>query len=583
MPEQLVTRVVHDLLHLAQVGGAGEVSDRTLLDRFGHECDQAAFELLVRRHAGMVLAACRQVLHHEQDAEDAFQATFLVLARKGPTGLRGDSAAGWLFRVARRTAGRLKKQRPATQPLDEVAAGESAGDRELREVLEEELLSLPEHYRIPLLLCGIEGCSRQEAARRLGCPAGTLKIRLERGRALLRARLVRRGLSATALASFLASPVEAAAPAWLVSLTVRTARVFARDESLPTTTAIHLARGVLHTMLIEKTRVPVLLAGLFLALLMLSAGLMARPDAGSAISTHEERAQLARPQPAPRVPAGKPAIDRPMRILLFTGGPMREFQFLRSLLVRESDRNNVELSVLDQAGGAVHDVPPQRNLQSWPPFKANDGKPELSRFDIIVAVDPDWSVLKAEELVDLERWVREGGQLVYQAGFVNAAAPLAVTARKRCQTFLDLLPVELEDHRVAVNHTTKEPRRLTFTPPAANHGFLGLEDDKPLSGWEGFFTGGAKGEEKKLLRGFFSSYPTPRAKKTATVLAKIEVPAAEENKLPVSEPALALHAYGKGKVVYLSISDLWRLRMYRTVYHENLWLGMLRTSRAGRP
>src|SRR5262249_26855177 len=148
----------------------------------------------------MVLAVCRSVLRHAQDAEDACQATFLVLARKATTVRKPHSLAHWLHGVAYRLAARARAERdrphdrrntdrPPANPLDELTG------RELHQILHEELARLPESYRLPLILCYLEGEPQDEAARQLGWTVTTLKGRLNRSRNLLRRRLRRRGLA----------------------------------------------------------------------------------------------------------------------------------------------------------------------------------------------------------------------------------------------------------------------------------------------------------------------------------------------------------------------------------------------------
>jgi RNA polymerase sigma factor (sigma-70 family) len=183
-----------------------EVPDRDLLDRFVSRQDEAAFAALVHRHGAMVHGACRRVLHNPHDAEDACQATFLILAHKAASIRKRDALGSWLHGVAVRVARdlRAKLARHAARPLaagDDVARPdrtETLTWNEVREALDEELRRLPEHYRAPLVLCYLEGRSRDEAAHQLGWSLGTLRGRLERGRSLLHARLVRRGLTLSA-------------------------------------------------------------------------------------------------------------------------------------------------------------------------------------------------------------------------------------------------------------------------------------------------------------------------------------------------------------------------------------------------
>jgi RNA polymerase sigma factor (sigma-70 family) len=238
---------------------AAGVSDAELLDRFIRLRDEAAFELLVRRHERMVLGVCRRVLGHEHDAEDAFQATFLVLARKAGAIARRPSVASWLYKVAYRTAlharaGAARAARPAVD-LEAVAAPEDAGGaaarRELCLALDEEVNRLPETYRTAIVLCYLEGKTYAEAARQLGCPRGTVSIRLTRARERLRGRLVRRGLALPTglLAAWFCQQASAAGPPDLVGATVKAALGGAAGR------AAVLTEGVLRAMFMTRLKI----------------------------------------------------------------------------------------------------------------------------------------------------------------------------------------------------------------------------------------------------------------------------------------------------------------------------------------
>ncbi|MDY3554587.1 sigma-70 family RNA polymerase sigma factor [Gemmata sp. JC717] len=185
---------------------SGGDSDAELLARFASARDELAFELLVWRHGAMVLAACRRALGHTEDAEDAFQATFLVLARKAHAVRRGTAVPAWLHRVAVRIAHRLAAgRRPTTTLATEPAARatpDAAELHELRGMLDAEIDRLSEPYRRAFVLCYLEGLSNADAARELGCPVGTIESRLTAARRTLRTRLARRlPLPAGALAA----------------------------------------------------------------------------------------------------------------------------------------------------------------------------------------------------------------------------------------------------------------------------------------------------------------------------------------------------------------------------------------------
>jgi RNA polymerase sigma factor (sigma-70 family) len=213
-------------------------TDRQLLTDFAAGNDEESFAELVRRHGPMVLGVCRQMLRHEQDAEDAFQATFLVLARKAGAVRTPEALSGWLYSVATRLAARNRAQagrrRAREVPLVDTPADQTEdrplGD-ELWPLLCEEIGQLPDRYRIPLVLCCLEGRTTEETARQLNCPPGTVSSRLARARERLRKRLSGRGLvvSSGLLAATLSAPppdAYAAVPAQLLRQTVRGAVSF---------------------------------------------------------------------------------------------------------------------------------------------------------------------------------------------------------------------------------------------------------------------------------------------------------------------------------------------------------------------
>jgi RNA polymerase sigma factor (sigma-70 family) len=229
--------VLRQLRTLFNVGAIGESTDGQLLERFATgrgEAPELAFAALVERHGPLVLRICRAVLRDEHDAQDAFQATFLVLVRKARSLWVRDSLGPWLHEVAHRSARctradrdrrRLHERRAAELASAEVTAGGSPSD--FGRVLHEEIQRLPDRYRSPVVLCDLEGCTHETAARHLGCPVGTVKSRLARGRERLRSRLVRRGLAPSAGlvgATLSAETARSAVPSALAEVTVQAAR-----------------------------------------------------------------------------------------------------------------------------------------------------------------------------------------------------------------------------------------------------------------------------------------------------------------------------------------------------------------------
>jgi RNA polymerase sigma factor (sigma-70 family) len=195
--------ISHYLRHLASTPQPGAQSDGYLLEQIIVSHDAKAFQLLVARHGPMVLGTCRRILRHEQDAEDAFQATFLILFRKAGSIRRSEVLGTWLHRIAFRVALLAKKQagKRATQAiLDDVPAGQAVSElvwRDLRPVLDAEIDRLPIKYRAPFILCYLDGLTNDQAALQLGCPRGTVQSRLGWARRRLQARLARRGLAPT--------------------------------------------------------------------------------------------------------------------------------------------------------------------------------------------------------------------------------------------------------------------------------------------------------------------------------------------------------------------------------------------------
>jgi RNA polymerase sigma factor (sigma-70 family) len=228
--------VLRHIRRLAAAGGGRAWSDGQLLQAFAADGDQAAFAALVERHGRLVLSVCRRVLRHEHDAEDAFQATFLVLARKAGSIRKQDALPSWLYGVAYRTAMKARASAARRHAREEKATprstGDAAGDaalRELQAVLAEEVGWLPQKLRAPVVLCCLEGKSKAEAAQELGWKEGTVSGRLAQGRQRLQQRLARRGvaLSAALGACLLPESGLAAVPPALAVAAVRGALLFA--------------------------------------------------------------------------------------------------------------------------------------------------------------------------------------------------------------------------------------------------------------------------------------------------------------------------------------------------------------------
>jgi RNA polymerase sigma factor (sigma-70 family) len=252
---------------VAAVQTLGGLSDRELLERFVGAHDESAFTVLIERHGPMVLGACRRALPNHHDAEDACQATFLVLARKADSLRKKESLGSWLHGVAcrvaaglKRGAGRRKQREQRADPPAPANPAVEATWREVQAVLDEELGRLPERYRAPLILCYLECLTRDEAAARLGLSAGSLHGRLERGRDLLRERLTQRGLTLPAVlsAAALGEGVAHALSPTLVISSAKAAALFAAGQSLTESVGANvlvLTQEVLKSMSLAKVKI----------------------------------------------------------------------------------------------------------------------------------------------------------------------------------------------------------------------------------------------------------------------------------------------------------------------------------------
>jgi RNA polymerase sigma factor (sigma-70 family) len=286
--------------------------DAQLLDDFVLRRDEASFEVLVWRHGSMVLELCRRVLRDEHEAEDAFQAVFLVFARKASSIGKRESVGSWLYKVAYRIALRARARRVAAlarqEPAADLLARPGSDDlvwRDLRPLLDEEIDRLPEKYRAPFVLCYLQGHTNEEAAEQLGCPKGTVLSRLARGRERLRSRLARRGVDLSAgcfAAALSAGTASTEVPAVLIQSTVKAATQFAAGQALtglvPAAVAA-LTEGVLHAMFLTKVKI----AAVALALLTLAA-----VAPGARLLGHRARAE--RPAAAPtQAPVRERAVE----------------------------------------------------------------------------------------------------------------------------------------------------------------------------------------------------------------------------------------------------------------------------------
>src|SRR5262245_34233812 len=247
MPTSPVSLIEH-ICRAVPSDGDGE-----LLGRFVERRDETALAALVKRHGPMVWGVCRRLLAHH-DAEDAFQATFIVLVRKAgsikPRGMVGN----WLYGVARQvslqarnTVRRRAREKQVTQMPDVEAPQDKWAD--VRPILDEELSRLPHHYRAVIVLCDLESRSRKEVARQFGCPEGTVASRLARAREMLAKRLTARGVTLSAVAAVLSQNMASAVLASVVSSTIKAASLCAAGKAVMPVKVAALTEGVLKAML----------------------------------------------------------------------------------------------------------------------------------------------------------------------------------------------------------------------------------------------------------------------------------------------------------------------------------------------
>ncbi|HMC64674.1 MAG TPA: sigma-70 family RNA polymerase sigma factor [Gemmataceae bacterium] len=311
MAKRPLANVLRHIRSLALTRDAANTEDARLLERFIRDRDEAAFEALLRRHGPMVLGVCRRLLSNPCDVEDAFQVTFLVLVRKARSMRRRDLLAQWLYGVAYRTALKARSQATRRQVCersvavpDEPADSNETLTRDLREVLDLEVSRLPEKYRVPVVLCYLEGRTFEEAAAQLGWPAGTVSGRLARAREMLRKRLTRRGLAFPAglLTAATAANASAIVPAALVQSTVQAAALVAAGKAAISTSTVALLEGVLQAMFWSKVKNAVA-AILVVGVLAIGAGVVSYPTWAARQPEEKKAEEKKAAAPAPEAKA----------------------------------------------------------------------------------------------------------------------------------------------------------------------------------------------------------------------------------------------------------------------------------------
>jgi hypothetical protein len=286
-------------------------------------------------------------------------------------------------------------------------------------------------------------------------------------------------------------------------------------------------------------------------------------------------------------------VKRPLRVLLFASSATRDYQFLRSILVREMDKKRAELSiylqlppgVTERRGGVVQDVPPDRLLGQFPTrLEATDKEDRLyalDQYDVIVAFDPDWTQLSENQLKMVGRWVENGGGLIAVGGPINTlelARPKSQAAKLK--PILDLYPVILSDVRISdFDRETKDPWPLDFTGATPDMEFLKLdesEDAKFLADWDVFFYGGDGKKGGSVVRGFYNYYPVEKAKTSAVVVARFTDPKGKLKDNSLQPYLVTTSPSSNRRVVWLGSGEMWRLRSFNVPYHERFWMKLLR-------
>ncbi len=371
-------------------GMLGGLTDRQLLDRFVNRNDSSAedvFTVLLERHGPMVWGVCRRLLPDRDAAADAFQATFLVLVRRASAVRVHDSLGPWLYGVSRRVAARaratsLRRRARETGGVEAMAGpAPDPGRAEQLAILDEEIGRLPERQRAAVVLCDLEGLPHEEAARRLGCPVGTVESRLSRGRQRLRDRLVRHGLdpSDAVLWPEMAREASAAMPAALIKNTARFVTSSPAAGALPVAVTV-LADGVIQMMWVARLKPLVAVAA---ALILATAGVAVQGRQQSAPEGARVQDKTARPPTAGAAAVAVPDLAA------------------NRALARE------QLALIDGALAMLHDLARNARISIADPSFSLWGRRRLEtlrkagagKAEIVAALEKDLNSLKEDEAI----------------------------------------------------------------------------------------------------------------------------------------------------------------------------------------
>ena len=305
-------------------------------------------------------------------------------------------------------------------------------------------------------------------------------------------------------------------------------------------------------------------------------------------------------------PVGEVQVQRKkLRVLLFASGPSREYQFVRTLFHREAEANRLELSVFLQQtakeDNVDQDVKKERLLSEFPKYlgelkkDTKDGNAEkylnLAEYDVIIAMDPDWSQLKLEQLKMVQDWVgAHAGGIIFVAGPVHSYF-LARPAGMDISALQSIYPVILEDSRLigtGMLHDASRPYHLNFSGYAKDFDFLKLDEKgkEPTAGWDHFFWGGPEkkpepGKDIKPQRGIYNYYPVKSLRGGSQVVASFPPPAPRIDENKEEMPFMVSMKYGSGKSFFIGSAETYQLRAYNTLFHDRFWIKLARNVSAG--
>jgi hypothetical protein len=279
-------------------------------------------------------------------------------------------------------------------------------------------------------------------------------------------------------------------------------------------------------------------------------------------------------------------LKKKLRVLLFASAATRDYQFVQNLLVREMDKERLELAVHLQLPpgetvvrpGVVQSVPKDRLLRTFPEtFDPNEKKNDLfnlNAYDVLVCFDPDWKKLSAEQITNIVRWAKTNKTgIVYLGGYFNTVKLASLPAEEESlyRNFLELLPVEIGDRRRYLLRKTDKPWDLEIAP-ARDVEFMRL--DEATDGWKEFFHGAGVDATKEVQRGFYNFYPIKAVRLGSQVLARYKDPEVrlEQNGERLPHPFIVIRAFeNEPRTVWIGSTETWRMREYKEEYHERFW------------